>query len=243
MTLFDGNKHNDSNAVGEDTWDLFESVERSFRIDLGDFYSLAGIRVSELAENICKLADYPPNEKCLSTVVFYKLRKAFGDLFDIPSRSVRPNTPLRRLLPWRSREKKWRAMQEHLEIDLPGLVFPRSLLLFCLITPVTLLICGKEFLGLRLGWAGLIFFSFLFVLLTVFACTPFARSLPLDCETVGDLAKAVLAKNYAVFATHHGGSAGDDVLSSLRLLIASETCMQLSDVLPETQIPADLNIY
>jgi len=243
MSLFDGIKPDDPNAVGEDTWDLFESVERSFGVDLGDFYSLAGIRVSELAERICKLADYSPNEKCLSAAIFYKLRKTLADLFDIPSKSVRPTTPLRQLLPWRSREKTWRAMQKHLEIEFPGLAFPRGILLLCLIAPVTLLVCAKEFLGLKLGWTGLIAFSFLLVLPAIFACRPLARSLPFGCETVGDLAKAILARNYAVFATHHGGSAGDDVLSSLRLLIASEAGVQLSDVLPDTRIPSDLNIY
>ena len=35
----------------------------------------------------------------------------------------------------------------------------------------------------------------------------------------------------------------EDVLSALRLLIASEVSMPVNSVLPETRIPADLNIY
>jgi hypothetical protein len=35
------------NAVGEDTWELFEAIEESFGVDLGDYYTLAGIGVGE----------------------------------------------------------------------------------------------------------------------------------------------------------------------------------------------------
>ena len=44
MTLLDADKQNGLNAVGEDTLELFESIERSFDVDLGDLESLAGVR-------------------------------------------------------------------------------------------------------------------------------------------------------------------------------------------------------
>jgi hypothetical protein len=243
VTLLDADKQNDPNAVGEDTWELFESVERSFGVDLGDFDALTGIRVSELAETICRLANYPAREKCLSAVVFYKLRQAFETLFGAPSKSIRPTTPLKQLLPWRSRKTRWDQVQGYLDLQLPGLALPRWLLLSCLIVPIGGVIFAKAYIGPDLGWGAVFFGGLVLDIGAIYACVPLARSLPSNSETFGDLAKAVLAKNYAAFATRNAGSSEEDVLSSLRTLIASETGISLYKVLPETRIPADLNIY
>lgn len=243
MTVLNADKRNDSNAVGEDTWELFESVEQSFGVDLGDFDSQAGVRVSELSERIFKLANYPAREKCISAVVFYKLRRVFTDLLGVPSRSICPTTPIKQLLPWRSRRARWRAMQEHLDLQFPQLSFPRWLLVFCLISPMALLIFVKESIGSGISWMALVVCGLILFVVEIYACLPLARSLPPGCETFGDLAKAVLARNYALFATRYAGSSEEDVLSSLRLLVASEIGTEVTKVLPETRIPADLNIY
>jgi hypothetical protein len=73
--------------------------------------------------------------------------------------------------------------------------------------------------------------------------SPFARGLPLDCETIGDLTKVILARNYGVFAKQHCGSSEDDVLSALQQLIATETCRSVDEIPPYTLIPQGLNIY
>ncbi len=172
------------------------------------------MRVSELAEKIYKLADYPTREKCLSAAVFYKLRQAVQNLYSVSPSSIRPSTAIKRSLPWRSRRTKWRQMQEHLKLSFPGLVFPSRLALLCLIAPATLLIWNNEHYGLELGLFKLIMYSLVLALLTILACTPLARYLPLDCETVGDLTKTVLAKNYAVTAKDRTGSTNEDVLSA-----------------------------
>lgn len=154
MTLLDADKQNGLNAVGEDTLELFESIERSFDVDLGDLESLAGVRVAELAENICRLASYPPKEKCLSAVAFYKLRYALAELSDISSKSIRPTTSIKKLLPWRSRKARWSAMQERLDLKLPQLVLPGWLLLLCITVPTTLLLLAKFSIGLDINWGG-----------------------------------------------------------------------------------------
>ena len=243
MTTLDLNHQKSTDTLGEETWDLYLAIERSFGVDLGDFGSLPGMRVSELAETIFTLAEYPTKEKCLSATVFYRLRQAFESRNAIPSRSIRPGTPLKQLLPWRSRKTKWRVMQEHLKLSFPGLGFPSWLALLCLITPAILLICTNARFGLALGWFKLSTYSLALALPTMLACIPLARSLPPDCETLEDLTKAVLAKNYGVFANQNCGSTKEDVLSALRVLVASETGLQVGKVLPETRIPLDLNIY
>ena len=70
-----------------------------------------------------------------------------------------------------------------------------------------------------------------------------ARAIPANIETVGDLAKAVIARNYKVFASAHGSSSERGVFPALRLLIAMQTCIGIEKLLPETRIPSGLNIY
>jgi hypothetical protein len=48
MTLLDADIKPDS-VLGEDTWELFEAIECSFGIDLGDYRSHCGRTIRDLA--------------------------------------------------------------------------------------------------------------------------------------------------------------------------------------------------
>jgi hypothetical protein len=72
---------------------------------------------------------------------------------------------------------------------------------------------------------------------------PFARTFPRSCETVGDLAKLTLARNYSKIATEHGISSELEVLAALRQLIAAEESIDVQTILPDTLFPEGLNIY
>jgi hypothetical protein len=69
MTLLDADVKPNP-LLGEDTWELFEVIEDSFGVDLGDYSAVCGMTVSELAEVVSKKANYPAAEKCLSAVAF-----------------------------------------------------------------------------------------------------------------------------------------------------------------------------
>jgi hypothetical protein len=134
MTLLDADvKHNP--VLGEDTWELFEVIEDSFGVDLGDYHALCGVTVTELASVICGKANYPTEEKCLSAVAFYRLRRAFEVLFGIPRTTIRPATAVRNLLPWKSRSTQWLMLQEHLGLKFPRLNLPGWLLLLTVFAP------------------------------------------------------------------------------------------------------------
>jgi hypothetical protein len=82
MTLLDADK--DPSVIGEDTWELFEVIEESFGVKLGNYFELAGITVGRLAERIDIQTAYPPSDGCLSSAVFYQLRRAFKSVGDVP---------------------------------------------------------------------------------------------------------------------------------------------------------------
>jgi hypothetical protein len=246
MTLLNADLEASSSEIGEDTWDLFSAVEESFGVDLGNRYELAGISVGDLADKVSALARYPDELACLSAVAFFRLRQALTEQFDLPRSAIRPTTPLCGLLPWASRRTRWSLLEKRLELKLPDLTWPGWVLLLALLLPAISLTAiwahfnlSTSVQSISLGVIAL----FVFFTLTLRALLPFARTLASETETVGGLAKALLAKNYAEFASTRGSSTARGVMPALRQIVAFQSGLRLEDISPETRIPSDLDIY
>jgi hypothetical protein len=244
MTLLDAHEQQSEDLVGEDTRELFEAVEESFGVDVGDYGKLAEVSIRELALKVENLAGYSDQNACLSSVAFYKLRRAFEGLSLTPRNSMRPTTPVASLLPWSTRRIQWASLQEKLgSLTLPNLHAPGWVVLICVGAPVALLLSVRVFLGSQLSGGAIVFCSAVLIFLALRAVVPFfARVIPPDCETLGGLAKAVLARNYADFARVYGSSLESGVLPALRLLVAIKTGTNIENISPELRIPSDLNI-
>jgi hypothetical protein len=117
------------------------------------------------------------------------------------------------------------------------------ILLLCLVAAPGLLISLRVFLHWHLN-AGVIFDgSFVMLIFLMWVSIPFARSINSEWETVGGLAKAVLALNYAAFAVPHGSSRERGIVPGLRFLVAAGAGLDIEKITEETRIPNDLNIY
>lgn len=244
MTLLGSQNTQRSNEVGEDTWELFESIEESFGVQLGDYNNLAGTSILELSQRIEGQANFPGEDSCLSLVAFNRLRRGFQNVAGAPRSSIRPTTRVKDLLPWRTRHVQWASLQSELGLEIPRLNLPIWLLALCLLLPIVIVIYARASLGLRVSGGMMAIGSFLLILLAVRAAMLYpARTVPKDIETVGDLAKAIVARNYCVFATAHGSSHERAMLPALRLLVAMQTGISIEKIRPETRIPSDLNIY
>lgn len=241
MLLDADQKPND--VVGENTWELFEAIERSFGVELGDYRDLAGIPISELAERLNDLADYPTREKCLSAVAFYRLRRAVERISVVPAKSIRPATPLREVLPWNNRRKRWKELEEDTGLTLPRLALSGWSFWLCLLLPGALLIFAKGTYALAIGWPSLLLVSFGLSIFALWSCLPLARAFPASCATVGGLAKSLVALNYSKFAAQDAGSSVSDIEEALLLLTAFGSGLAVSEISPATRIPQDLNIY
>jgi len=233
--------------LGEDTWELFEAIEDSFGVDLGDYHEICGMTVRELAEIISKKAKYPTKDTCLSAIAFYRLRRAFGSLFSISRSAIRPATFVSDLLPLRHRSARWKTLEEHLGLTLPRLQFPGWLLLLVLVTPPALLLFLRASFGVRLSAIWIFDISCLLYLVTFVTIIPAVDEriplswvLPRTCETFGGLVTVVSARNHAAL----GGSSGEnDVVKTMRQLISMQLGIDTEEISPETRIPHDLNIY
>lgn len=137
----------------------------------------------------------------------------------------------------------WKTLQKQLGLTLPGLAFPSWLALIALVIALFILISARVLLEPRLTTIEIIGGSVVLALPTMVLLTPFARALPPDRETVGGLARAILARNFAAFAAKHGSSRERGIITAIRYLAACQSGLRLDEVSPETRIPTDLNIY
>jgi hypothetical protein len=230
----------EEDALGEDTSELLATIEESFGIRFPDYREVVGKSVQELAAYISDASQHLRAEDCLSAIMFYRLRRAFCDLFGTPRAVIRPGTPIAVLLPWRSRRARWHRLQRHLDLTLPKLTYPLWLVGVSLVAAVSSCIGLETILGL--GFVGIAIGSFVLWICALLGLFPLARNFPRSCETCGDLVRLVLARNYSSFASQYGGSSVNEIVGLLRQLMAAELGIGLSEITPDTRIHGYLGI-
>jgi hypothetical protein len=249
MFLLEGDRLLRFELFGEDTCELLNTIELSFGVTLTDDDRVQAVNIQALAECIHKKLTNPLSEKCLSAVVFYRLRRTFMSLLNIPRANIAPEVSLTELLTWKARNRIWRGTQERLGYVLPALTWPLWLV------GLSLAIVAMFFTIPAFGWHRLMafagsasgIFTFLGALcLWVLVCkllSPLGRALPKGCKTFADLVKLTLARNYAKIASEHGMSSEREVLNLLCQLITVELGLENQKVSPRTLFPEGLNIY
>lgn len=238
--LLDTPKVDSSNELGEDTWELFELIEKSFGVTL-DYATLLGSSVRDIAELIAQQATKPRSEKCLTAAMFYLLRREFVSGLAMPKASIHPKVSLTSLLPWNKRREGWLLLEKHLQLELPALRMPAWLFLSTLFLSVGAGFLFWETAWKNLLWAGIVTISSWIALLRL--VVPLGRAFPNGCETFGDLVRLTLALNYAELSARFGGASPSLITELLMQLIAAEIGADSDEITPETRVPQGLNIY
>jgi hypothetical protein len=133
MSLLHADVETGRNQLGSDTWDLYELIENSFAVDLGDYHDLLGKSVIELADEIAARSNSPAGDRCLTSATFYKLRRSFLEVSGSRRDAIRPATRIADVVPWIGRERRWAMIEEGLGLTLPGLQWPVWLLVLALL--------------------------------------------------------------------------------------------------------------
>ena len=110
MLLLDADKTQRLNFFGEDTCDLLRTIEVSFGVMFSEDELVEAKTIGELAECISRKMQHSLAEKCLSALVFYQVRRILMSSFGISRAKITPETPLRELLPWKDRRRRWREI-------------------------------------------------------------------------------------------------------------------------------------
>jgi hypothetical protein len=246
--LLEGNKVQRLRLFGEDSCELVSTIEQSFGIKLSEDDLVQAETIGTLAHIVFAKLEHPVSPQCLSTVVFYKVRHVFIELFDIPRAKIAPETPLPELMPWKNRKRNWRKVQDRLNYALPQLTWTLWLVALGLLltgSAVYFLLGLKMLraLGAASALVGIITFISVLVLVAVIL-SPLGREFPRSCETFGDVVKLALARNYGKLASRYGMSSKEESVQSLLLqLVAAEIGADVDKLSSDTLFPEGLHIY
>jgi hypothetical protein len=245
--LLEADKTQRLELFGEDSCDLVLTIEQSFGVKFSEDDLVQATTIGAVSRTIFTKLESPVSPRCLNAVTFYKFRAAFVEAFGVPRSAISPTASLRQLMPWKSRKRQWRKIQDHLDYVLPQLTWTLWLVAFWL------LLVGLAFYflfdsrifktfsaaSLLVGIVGPIsILCFIGAILN-----PLARRFPRSCETFGDLVKLALARNYGKIAAKHGISSERDVAQLVLQLIAAEVAVDVEKLSVDTYFPEGLKIY
>lgn len=250
-TLFGGETPpGTENIIGEDTVDLLRAIEGAFQIQFGEDGPFPRT-VGELCDRIVAMARGMRSNKCLTLITFYKVRRAIMSVVGVSRDRVTPSAHLASILALGpSRRRQWRDLEWKTGLRFPALAHPDSMT-----GGLLLLAVGLALWVSADGWTtrplpASLFSSLWSVLLALIlwlvalAMTHrIVWAFPRRCETVGDLTRIVLAKNYGTLADEAGGWNESEIWTALRELIAEEISFDKDSILKETAFPEGLKIY
>jgi hypothetical protein len=232
--------------IGEDTSDLLLSIQDAFQIRVPEDCPFPAT-VGQLCDIVVSGLKGTRTKTCLTSVTFYKVRRALVDVLKVRRDLLSPSTECKTLLsrgPHRLRQ--WKDLEWRTTLKSPVLEHPTGVMwgLF------TVLIAAATRFSL-IGWtdrtvfdslilmAGNWLLAAVFWLAAMVATRPLVWGLPGGCDTVGDLVNNVLAKNYGALSDEAGGWNEKEVWKALRRLIADQISWTLRKS-PET--PSSLKV-
>ncbi len=107
--------------MGLDSVELVMSIEDKFGVTIPDAeYANIGT-IQQMADAIFQRLKLEPNKKCLSQIVFYRLRRAFEE-FGNEKQSISPNTKMINLLNKTDLKSDWTKLENRIGLKVPDLV-------------------------------------------------------------------------------------------------------------------------
>lgn len=230
--------------MGLDGVELVMEVEETFGFSIPD-------EDAEVLDTVGKLYDYilahrlqGREQGCLSSVAFYKVRRALMSVCGIARRDVQLSLDLSTVIP-RRRRRVWSDLQTTLELRLPELKRPVWAKAFAVAAACGLTAATAVLLAGRWGIGGAIFSVFVIMPIGIafeWITRPLAVELRPEFSTVGCLAKAILQKNYGVISDEYNRVNADEVWNTLRTMIADQLGVRPEEVTKEANFVKDLGL-
>jgi acyl carrier protein len=231
--------------MGLDSVELVLDVENAFAFSIPDEDAAGLTTVGKLYEYVLAHRFHGKQDACLTSITFYKLRQALMLVLQMPRNSVRVSTELSAVIP-KQRRRTWRALEKATGFRLPFLRRPRWVVTLGAPAAIGLGIATPALLGLKPFGGGVI----VAILSTgVFAYVLFwltwllAYEFPPDVSTVGQLAKATLARNYRPIVAESKKSATDaEVWEILQRIIVEQLGVRIDQLTKEANFVKDIHV-
>jgi hypothetical protein len=230
---------------GDILLDIVLEVEDTFGFSIPDEDAAGLTTMSKLYDYVLAHRFRGKQDACLSSIAFYKLRRALMSVLEIPRNAVRVSADLAAIIP-RRRRRTWRAIEKTTGCRLPWLRRPRWVVTLATLAALGLGAAVPMLLGLkpfRGGVAVALLSAGVFGLVFLYRLTEFlAYEFPPDVTTVGQLATATLARNFQPIVAQSKQSATDaEVWEILRRIVGERLGVRLDQLTKETDFVKDLN--
>nr|WP_299245237.1 phosphopantetheine-binding protein [uncultured Aquimarina sp.] len=107
--------------MGLDSVELVMSIEDKFGVIIPDVeYANIGT-IQQMADAIFQRIRIKPNNKCLSQIIFYRIRSAFEE-FDNEKQNISPDTKMIDLLNKTDLKSDWNSLENKIGLKIPDLV-------------------------------------------------------------------------------------------------------------------------
>jgi hypothetical protein len=178
-------------------------------------------------------------DACLTSMAFCKLRRALMSVLQIPRDALRASTELTTIIP-RRRRRTWRAIERTAGFRLPLLRRPQWFVRLATLAAIGLGVATPALLGLRPFGGGIIVAILsmcVFAYVLFWLTESFAYMFPPDVSTIGQLAKATLARNYQRIVAESKRSATDaEVWDILRRIVGEQLGLRPEQLTKETDV-------
>jgi acyl carrier protein len=229
--------------MGLDYVELVLEVEKRFQIAIADEEAGDVRTAGDLYQLILGKLPAHDSSICLTSVAFYRTRRAMVEVLNVERKQVKPSTVLESLLPRQRRRRQWQELRASMALSLPNLEHAGWLqaTFFAGSVAVSVLpvILGKVS---YLWILPLVLLGFIGGFLLMLATPMLASEWPGSLTTVGDLAKDVLARNYALLASGVQGWNEQEVWESLCRIMVDQLGLRRQEITPEARIVDDLGV-
>ena len=107
--------------MGLDSVELVMSVENKFGIRIPDTDCEKIYTVQDFSDTVFKMISIHPTDKCLTQIIFYRIRKAFKNL-ELTKVEIKPDTKISDLLTQTELKANWNRLETEIGLKLPKLV-------------------------------------------------------------------------------------------------------------------------
>ncbi|KAB1153648.1 phosphopantetheine-binding protein [Tenacibaculum aiptasiae] len=107
--------------MGLDSVELVMTIEDKFGISIPNVECEQIVTVQQMADSVFKKIKLKPNKKCLSQIVFYKIRRAL-EQFENEKENITPNTKTSDLLNKTDLKNDWTLLENEIGLKIPDLV-------------------------------------------------------------------------------------------------------------------------
>jgi hypothetical protein len=195
--------------------------------------------VGDICEYVLARRFGEDRDACLGSIALHKVQRALMSVLQISRDAVNPSARLSAIVP-RHRRRTWRVIERQNGFRLPLLRRPHQVVTMATLAAIGLGASVPIFFKLKpfhgasvVAIVSIATFGYVFYCLTEI----FAHDFPPDVTTVGDLAKATLARNYRSILAESRKSATDaEVWDTVRNVVGEKLALLPAEITKEMDL-------